>query len=147
MLLPGSGVGGGGWRWRDALADAHRRRQRRRMLGGASTQAAVMGRAAQRGRSTCLGAGEGALQQSRTRAGMLSGAGFGRAGRGAPFRVEGFGFHTARAPEGAIAVERYSGEKVQQQNKQRRIAIVAFLNHLRENEQQQLQQHHHHHRQ
>ena len=61
-----------------------------------------MGRAAQRGRSTCLGAGEGALQQSRTRAGMLSGAGFGRAGRGAPFRVEGFGFHTARAPEGAI---------------------------------------------
>ena len=50
-----------------------------------------MGRAAQRGRSTCLGAGEGALQQSRTRAGMLSGAGFGRAGRGAPFRVEGFG--------------------------------------------------------
>ena len=45
------------------------------------------------------------------------------------------------------SVERYSGEKVQQQNKQRRIAIVAFLNHLRENEQQQLQQHHHHHRQ
>jgi len=37
------------------------------------------------------------------------------------------------------SVERYSGEKVQQQNKQRRIAIVAFLNHLRENEQQQLQ--------
>jgi hypothetical protein len=42
------------------------------------------------------------------------------------------------------SVERYSGEKVQQQNKQRRIAIIAFLNHLRENEQQQLQQHHHH---